>query len=744
MGAMIPRRQRRLATLCFLLLQPLALAQQRFATPSDVRLEIQTQNQQKSFYIGQIIPIELRFSSATPATYQLDMASYDRSGRRSIEEFKVAPSTGWVDPIAAYMGGIGGGLRGLRMLSAEPTKIELQLNEWIRFDKAGQYRVQIVSHRASNVRTSVPYPGLPVEVISNELEITIAEPPSEWQDDTLRQAVEILDNARTPIQSGQSKEWEGVKTLRYLGTPAAAREMARRIRGEPWDNEFRLGLLGSSARSAVIDETERLLVEPEFPVTGSFMWIANTLAADLNGVRGDRVRRAEIEAQYWDRLGDALKTKRGLAQTVSASTLLDHSIASSRNLSPDTKSELTLIVTANFDALPLRAQWGLLEYQWSALDHTTLLPLLERVARRYRDFPMLRSGDAMDFNRISAAAFKRWYELAPERARAAALEEMARPKPRFGVEELALLGDDPLPSVERLLVEHLEQLEDFEDFDAANIAALIQRYATRSVKSEVARILDRNPGKWPCTIQVPLFAYLLKVEPAAARSRLELAMAARGPGFSACNASLLPEVGKLWNDPLLQEMAVKSLDDPDPQVVASAAAYLQKLGTASAEDALWDRFSRWSAQWRDRADELRYMPGAADLSNVYQSGAGQNMLSALAEGHAWLVDRTKLLRLIELSVGPEQRRRAEEYLRRWEERPWTITFAPEDPPRIGIVYYSELSIESAKIKLSQFPAGTRLQWLRQGRRSEQEERALKELSAFASSLGIVIEPTPLR
>src|SRR2546426_2843321 len=150
MGAMIPRRQRCLVAFCFLLLQS-----------PDVRLELHTQNQQKSFYIGQIIPIELRFSSATPGTYQLDMASYDRSGRMSIEEFRVAPSTGWGDPVAAYVGGIGGGIRGMRMLSSQPTTIELQLNEWIRFDKAGQYRVQIVSHRAANLKTSAPYPGSP-------------------------------------------------------------------------------------------------------------------------------------------------------------------------------------------------------------------------------------------------------------------------------------------------------------------------------------------------------------------------------------------------------------------------------------------------------------------------------------------------------------------------------------------------------------------------------------------------------
>ena len=69
-----------LLALCLLLPRPQAFAQQ-FVRASDVRLEVRTRDGQKTFYIGQIIPIELRFSSNTPGTYQLDMAKYDRSGR---------------------------------------------------------------------------------------------------------------------------------------------------------------------------------------------------------------------------------------------------------------------------------------------------------------------------------------------------------------------------------------------------------------------------------------------------------------------------------------------------------------------------------------------------------------------------------------------------------------------------------------------------------------------------------------
>jgi hypothetical protein len=157
------------------------------------------------------------------------MAGYDRSGRMTIEKFSAEPATGWTDPIAPYLDGMGGGISSVPpMLSIEPATIALELNEWIRFDNPGAYRVRVVSHRVTSVKGSAQAPASPVEVIANDLEITIAEPPSEWQKETLTYALKILDSARAPLQPGR-EAWESVKVLRYLGTPAAAQEMARRF-----------------------------------------------------------------------------------------------------------------------------------------------------------------------------------------------------------------------------------------------------------------------------------------------------------------------------------------------------------------------------------------------------------------------------------------------------------------------------------------------------------------------------------
>jgi hypothetical protein len=58
------------------------------------------------------------FTSNAQNKYQLDMASYDRSGRLNEESFAVKPEAGWEDPLYLYFHAhqafIGGGLRDLK------------------------------------------------------------------------------------------------------------------------------------------------------------------------------------------------------------------------------------------------------------------------------------------------------------------------------------------------------------------------------------------------------------------------------------------------------------------------------------------------------------------------------------------------------------------------------------------------------------------------------------------------------
>jgi len=113
------------------------------------------------------------------------------------------------------------------------------------------------------------------------------------------------------------------------------------------------------------------------------------------------------------------------------------------------------------------------------------------------------------------------------------------------------------------------------------------------------------------------------------------------------------------------------------------------------------------------------------------------MISALAGGQGWLTNETKLNRLLELSVGPNQRNQAEQLLKVWQSRPLQIQFMNFGKERFQIGQHSPQSRQLAIEKLNQFPRGTSFVWL--GSMGwEGEDKAFDEISKAVASHGIVI------
>jgi len=223
--------------------------------------------------------------------------------------------------------------------------------------------------------------------------------------------------------------------------------------------------------------------------------------------------------------------------------------------------------------------------------------------------------------------------------------------------------------------------------------------------------------------------------------RLETAAAAPGEGFTGCYRTLLRDVSAFGNSPALETVALRHLDEPDPEVVEDAAIYLRTFGSAAAEEPLWARFSEWGAQWRGRWPELQAAARRGNMSRAAEVRAGEQLLRALGEGPGWLPDETDMLRLVDLSVGDSQRVWAERYLETWRQQPWTIVYRP-DPVQFNILQYQMSSPEAARTKLSQFPSGAVFQWTIIGSPAGEDERAFQELSTHARTLGIRIERAP--
>jgi hypothetical protein len=707
-----------------------------------VVLQVSIVNNQSEFRIGEAIPLQLAFSSAVKERYQINMAQYDRSGRMNYEHFSVSPAEGAVDPLANHQGGVGGGLTSFKFLAPEPWTITLNLNEWVRFTQPGDYRLTVTSDRVGVKDSSSPLGAMPVTVRSNEVTLRIVRASKAWQKRSFHNAVATLDQPAPTkpqdLEKYATSRRRALETLRFLGTSDAARELAKRMRGEDsggLDFICVLGLISWPDHEAARGALERELVEPDHPISGNFLYTLRTINSDTKNPNQDwrEAQRKAVEA-----LIAALPAKRGNALSISLSTAVNEAW-NDLNLPKQTTDKLVEQMVSMFDQLPLEARNTLLTYRWDKIAGPSMLPILRRYAQAYRDYPEMREVNAYNSLQLSASALQHWYELDPAGARPAIIREITRPRPRFDARVLGILPDKTLPEVDFALAEHLTASGDLEGL--SNISSLIARYATDAILTQVTSNLDPSLGKWACAIQDPLLAFILRVNPALARPRIEEAVAARGKGFSACNRGLFQSISEIHYDPVLEEIGIHSLDDPDPQVAMTAATMLGKFGSPAAESPLWERYSTWSAAWAGRETELDLTFAEQSGDRIYQLGLGENLMQAIATAKSWPSNKATLQRLSQLTNVRRLHDQLDGYLKAWENQPLVISFNENPLPlrfEAHVAQYEFHSVNELKEKLSQFPAGTKFLLPTPPMDSPANSHSLADLNTFLGSHGMIV------
>ena len=708
----------------------------------NVVLRVSIASDQREFHIGETIPIQLSFSSAVKDRYQVNMAQYDRSGRMEYEHFSVSPENGAVDPLANRPGGIGGGITGFKFLSAEPWAITLSLNEWLRFTRPGEYRLAVTSRRVGMKDPSTALGESPVTARADPVKLRIVPATRAWQRAVFDEAVASLERPRPVTSQGfqppDRSRRQALETLRFLGTPDALRELAKRMRGEDLggaDYACMMGLLFSPEPDVARSALDDALADPDHPIAGIFF-------ETLQGIRSAPEDRGshwrEDRQKALEELIAVLPSKRGQALSVSLSTAI-HEVWNGAALPKQTVTRLVQQVMAMFDQLPEREQTMLLSHGWDESVGPALLPVVRRYAQAYRDFPSMRGSPAYESLQLGEKALRRWHELDPSGARPAIIKEITRPRPRFDAGVLGVLPEATLPEVDSALAEHFMATDDLDA--SAHLASLIARYATDAILPEVLGKLDGLIGRWACASQDSILAYVLRVSPEQARPRIERAIAARGEGFTACNRYLLGTIPQIHYDPMLEEIGIRSLADPDPQVAISAATMLGKFGSAAAERALWERYASWSAQWKGREGELAVLFAEGVDDRIYQLGRGESLMQALATGQSWLLDETGLQRLSRMTSVQRLRDSLDRHVKAWEQRPLGIALSDTGPPlgfRAQVAQYELHDMGALEEKLSQFPSGTEFVLRISPPAFPASDEAAARVRAFLGAHGMVV------
>jgi hypothetical protein len=474
---------------------------------------------------GELIPLELSFTSKISDRYQVNMAGYDRSGRMGYEKFLVEPTDGAKDPLLVYfkssVGFMSGGITNFKFLSDSPYVTHLNLNEWVRFDEPGTYRVTVNSRRVSDTSGDKSfYQGLVQDLKSNSIDLRIVEPDDVWQQSELKRILADFDHSPPPTGPFSSNQrLTAMTTLRYLGSADAARELARHLRGDEnqvdWACMF--GLIGSPNRLDGYEELKTLLVDPDFPVGGMFL---NAIAmVPLDPAESPETLRQQRDANWKvarSTLMAALSIKRGKALAVSVDTVLQNPDPS---ISQEDRGKLLSLLIEHFNALATEEQRSWLEEKWPTVKDAQWLPTLRLIAAEYTDFPKPTALPAYDYLKLTADALIRWYELDPEGARTAVLAEIVRPKPRYSANTLGTLPDKVLPKEEHAIADHFLATDDY--VVEGNLASLLNRYADAAVLAEVLPKITRKVGPWACIPENNAVAYVQKVDPEVAKPLVE-------------------------------------------------------------------------------------------------------------------------------------------------------------------------------------------------------------------------------
>jgi hypothetical protein len=671
----------------------------RAGQPAGVSFEISSAKTE--FYTGELIPLQLSFTSTEGKSFLADSRLQDRVGRMNgVEEFLVDPGT-FDDPLHGLpgeTGGMGGLSGGPLPLSEKPFTFERLLNEWVHFRKPGKYRIAILSRRVTQGSPSAPR----VELTSNIVTIDIVPAPAAWVKQQIAEAAGILDSPIEQSEEARQRRLRAGRTLRFLESREASFELVRHLSsGNDVDSwSLYMGALGSPYRKELLPFMEARLVAPDQPVWDRYL---DTLAR-MSELTGGQSKRKE----YVSRLIASLPVKQPEARIVSIGTLMD----AARRDDGDTPwlARAAASVIADFRALSPKLQLDLLEGRWSMIASPAMLPILRE----------MYAAPADTNPRLREIAARRIYELAPEEGRQILLSELARPNADLSPPTLELLPDRKLPDLNDPLASRLEA--------GQYVDTLILRYATGDVVQRVERAyLRRNEEQDRRELphcSGPLVYYFLQYDPPFGERELRNDMN-RPDAFGACYdiGFQFRSLGASAYSPALERLAIEFLSSPKVPVKRGAAEVLGKYGSPAAEKPLWEALEYFRSWWKGREEQLAHSEENMQLERALRV--------ALAQAGAWLLQDQDLNRLLDLCSSNWCRQELEQWLP-LAAQPVAIQVTPGSGGfQATVAQYEIHSEEQMRRKLQQYPAGTAF-------RLPSEEHAVPQYRAAIQRAGQIV------
>ena len=669
-----------------------------------VKLQLQFKNQQSQFHIGELIRVELVFSSSE----HKKVGFYEDCMGHGTYRFQVTPD-GFADRAlernaAGFGEGRGMGCHGWQPeqkdLADKPYIINLDLNSWFRMETSGHYKISVVVMRT----------GFPITSDAVDLEILPRDPL--WEKEELARIDSMIDT------SANEKRPEGCTRLSYLDTKDAELDMARHYRGFDYcDQDLYSALISARYRKPVLDELEAGLAQPDRPIRAGYLgmlakvalyqehpdWYPVRLPKSAQGDPNGEVLLASKsklwqtpgaiqreEFRYAELLVSALPHKTVEARAISVKSLFDlDQELMGEEVPPKIVEAAKKLAPQVFSALPYDDQEKLLQRDWFAINSPAMIPVLKQLAEQ----------DAQYSHRL---VLRRLVEIAPDVASPIILEKLRDDKESYAYEELGLLPDKELPEMDALFLDHLRQALPHGYRNFLNQSALLARYASPAIAGDLKQLVQGQINTMDGQSAAYLIAYFLRVDPPAGEDMLRdrLAQPARE------NFQFLRYLAEATSAPQVEHAALNALDSPNPQMASDAFSVLQRYGSINSKLVLLDHFRDWNKKWKSHPEafEAQGSPNPMNQERLF--------LEALTSPQLWLASPEEIAALANLCVTKECKQRVGQ-LADWAKQS-PVRIEVEEPvfdndigDRFSVGQYGNIvGIDRLKQKLAQYPKGT--------------------------------------
>jgi hypothetical protein len=623
----------------FLSLLPLLLLLQGSASAQDaldVHAKIKFAGDKSTFRIGEPVRLILELTADAPS-YNADVTP-DREEPIS-DTISITPDTG----VNRWLEELGGGYRDystIANLSQTPTRIEIVLNDVVRFDRAGHYSVRLTTRRIHpNAPPGAYKPALSVP--TNDLGFDIEEMAGPDEEKEVKRISDLIDAAK-----GWQAEEAAASQLAYLTGDASTREKLRRFlaveggegkSGNYYGQIFH-GLFIARNRALIVQTLEAAIHDLNRPVTSGMLHtlIRIRLLQEQPGVikpprtgvdqTNTDSRTQQIHDAYVNEIAATLGRRSGKSQTITAMTVLMQLPKDAQSADAFT-AEARRILLDHFDSLSTFDQEYLLRVKWDAIHDPSLIPALKK----------LLSASGVASKNIHDSALKRLIEMAPDEARPYVIAEIRDPKSLADREILGSLQDKELPEVDGPLLEQIRQLASsktsFNRVFLQHKTALAARFASQAIYANLMDIYGSSEDQLPIEARPGFLAYFARHNETEGLGLLQQELNKLAP---AQQFHILPDFTRLYFSDAVDTMLRKRLESDDQETASTAAYLISQHGSSDDEKLLELRLQRWNKEWGNRVAEAD-----ANLQGRLES----ELIMALTLGKSWKLPPEKLKEL---------------------------------------------------------------------------------------------------